>query len=187
MEQAGINFFKIADFDAARRIGKDEPDNSKENWNWINRAPELIKPLPAGSRALRPPSYPVDWYSLGVVLFNLAEGKLPFDNSGSDRKLVTSILSGFNAPSDWKLNHGPFIDLVTKLLQVAADKRLGSSGSSKGTTSGAIEVKSHPFFKCINEVGGWAILESGIAEAIKTMCSKPYKAGSQIACCNPNA
>ena len=179
MEQAGINFFKIADFDAARRIGKGEPDNSKENWNWLNRAPELIKPLPAGSRALDPPGYPVDWYSLGVVLFNMSEEILPFDNSTPDLK-IRSILRGFTPPSGWILNQGPFTVLVTALLQVEAAKRLGS-------IIGAIEIKNHPFFKCINEVNGWIDLESGNAESISTMCSKPYPEGSQEACCDPNA
>lgn len=81
---------------------------------------------------------PVDWWTLGILLFELFYGKTPF--KGSNRKeTFYSILckpATFPVPS-------PLTDLISKLLAKEPENRLGTKG-------GADEVKKHPFFAGLN-------------------------------------
>lgn len=173
--------------DGARLIT--EEDKSILSWDWSNRAPELIRLKRA--KTLNPPSYPVDWYSLGVLLYTLSEKKAPFYSSNRDAQ-IQSILNGFKPPTTWNAKDPQLIDLITRLLRLDTITRLGSSGKYKGSVQGTKDVQNHAFFKCITEYrngskNGWSILKSAKPEDIKKMCGAPSNKDSKEACCDPFA
>ncbi|KAI9336517.1 kinase-like domain-containing protein [Obelidium mucronatum] len=81
----------------------------------------------------------VDYWSLGVMLFDMLTGRPPF--SGNNRKKVMElILKG-------KVTFPPYLtsyakDLLNKLLKKNPAQRLGSNGAQ--------EVKSHSYFRKLN-------------------------------------
>lgn len=86
----------------------------------------------------------VDWWSLGVLFYDMLEGYSPFknwnaqkqDNTGYD---ISIYLKKVHLPA---YHSAESIDLVDRLITIDPKKRLGYKGSH--------EIKSHPFFKNIN-------------------------------------
>ena len=80
----------------------------------------------------------VDWWSLGIVLFELLVGFPPF-NDESPSQIFQNILKG---DIGWPLPPDELSpearDLIQKLLNSTPSKRLGANGAE--------EVKQHPFF-----------------------------------------
>ncbi|GMH23817.1 hypothetical protein Nepgr_025660 [Nepenthes gracilis] len=88
---------------------------------------------------------PVDWWALGVLIYLMLEGDMPFGSWRDNEELDTfaKIARGqFNLPQTLSPEA---IDLITKLLQVDENGRLGSQGPDS--------VKSHPWFKGIDWKG----------------------------------
>lgn len=86
-------------------------------------------------------SFPVDFWSLGAVLFEFLTGVPPF-NRETERETYAAILSG---KCNYSLLEGvsnEAIDLIKKLLVVDPANRLGTKGIS--------EIMSHPWFKDID-------------------------------------
>ncbi|KAL2623032.1 hypothetical protein R1flu_003237 [Riccia fluitans] len=78
---------------------------------------------------------PVDWWTLGVLLYELFYGKTPF--KGVNRK--ETFYNVLCKRADFPGPQSHLTDLLDKLLQKEPDKRLGTNG-------GAEEIKRHPFF-----------------------------------------
>lgn len=77
-------------------------------------APEII--------GLKAYGKPVDWWALGVVVFEMVAGFLPF-TSDTEPILYEKISYGiYKIPNDFSLD---FVDLVKNLLQIDWTKRLG--------------------------------------------------------------
>ena len=80
-----------------------------------------------------------DWWSLGIVLYELVSGDPPF-NSPDLAKLADMICY-----EDIDLPRGiskDLADLILRLTHKLPDRRLGAHGVE--------EVKAHPFFKSVN-------------------------------------
>eukprot|EP01117_Protostelium_nocturnum_P004644 TRINITY_DN1683_c1_g1_i5.p1 TRINITY_DN1683_c1_g1~~TRINITY_DN1683_c1_g1_i5.p1 ORF type:complete len:848 (+),score=314.15 TRINITY_DN1683_c1_g1_i5:765-3308(+) len=81
-------------------------------------------------------SYPVDWWALGVVLFELLCGCPPF--AGDNVQQVFQNVLGLSI--SWDELISPLAkDLISSLLKFKPEERLDAAG-----------VKAHPFFKDIN-------------------------------------
>jgi len=87
--------------------------------------------------------FAVDWWALGVVLFELLVG-IPAFHASSVRGIFSNILSGrIQWPDDVdEAMSAEARDLIQRLLEPDPSKRLGARG--------AAEVKAHPFFRDVD-------------------------------------
>lgn len=100
----------------------------------------------------------VDWWTLGVFLFELLYGKTPFKGPNNETTLLNIISEQLKFP------HNPTRDLeawdtakdlMHRLLTKDPRTRLGS-------TRGSADIKAHPFFKGIN----WPLIRSTVPPEI---------------------
>lgn len=119
-------------------------------------APEVISGKGHGSA--------VDWWTLGVFLYEMLFGRTPFKGAGKESTLTNIITNPLKFPADmsstgraersaadaeqWNAAR----DLIKRLLVKDPRRRLGSS-------RGAADIKKHPFFKNMN----WALIRSAPA------------------------
>ncbi|XP_062181004.1 serine/threonine-protein kinase AGC1-7-like [Phragmites australis] len=107
-------------------------------------APEIIRGEGHGSA--------VDWWTLGIFLYELLHGSTPFKGAGNRATLCNVIEQPLRFPSD---GGGPTAasavarDLIRGLLVKEPQKRIAF-------TRGATEIKQHPFFEGVN----WALVRS---------------------------
>ena len=133
----GQGHIKLADFGLSKKI--------IDKTNTFAGTPEYIAPeilLSVGH------SYSVDYWSLGVVLYEMLAGKPPFSSyDGNFTTIVKLILD--NKPFYPIYFSSEATDLISKLLKSHPKQRLGSNGIA--------EIKNHPYFKKIN----WELLNLG--------------------------
>ncbi|XP_019152852.1 PREDICTED: serine/threonine-protein kinase D6PK-like [Ipomoea nil] len=113
-------------------------------------APEIIKGDGHGSA--------VDWWTLGVFLYELVYGRTPFKGTGNEQTLTNVVLQNLRFPES------PIIsfqarDLIRGLLVKEPENRLGSR-------TGAAEIKRHPFFEGLN----WALIRCAIPPIVPEFC-----------------
>nr|GMD46224.1 serine/threonine-protein kinase KIPK-like [Ipomoea batatas] len=113
-------------------------------------APEIIKGEGHGSA--------VDWWTLGVFLYELLYGRTPFKGAGNEETLANVVLQSLRFPD------GPMVsfqarDLIRGLLVKEPENRLGSE-------TGAAEIKRHPFFDGLN----WALIRCAIPPQVPDLC-----------------
>ncbi|CAK6970187.1 microtubule-associated serine/threonine-protein kinase 3-like [Scomber scombrus] len=82
---------------------------------------------------------PVDWWALGIILFEFLVGDIPFDGNDYDDLFQHVIEDDIVWPEGEAAPSSDAQDLISLLLQKNAEIRLG--------TGGAGEVKAHPFFR----------------------------------------
>ncbi|CAN6330949.1 unnamed protein product [Urochloa humidicola] len=109
-------------------------------------APEIIRGEGHGSA--------VDWWTLGIFLYELLHGCTPFKGAGNRATLCNVIEQPLRFPSDPGAGGGPQAssvakDLIRGLLVKEPQKRIAF-------TRGATEIKQHPFFEGVN----WALVRS---------------------------
>lgn len=108
----------------------DVPENITQEY----LAHEMVMQQPYGKAS--------DWWSLGILLFELLTGFPPF-HSINESELIRQILgSPVKFPSGCCISKEAQ-DFITRLLDRDPTRRLGSHG-------GVAEVKAHAFFKDIN-------------------------------------
>jgi len=82
---------------------------------------------------------PVDWWALGVMLYEFIAGVPPFSGESVEDIFQNILNLRYAFPDDMSPEAR---DLISKLLVINPDERFGSKGAE--------EVKSHPFFQGIN-------------------------------------
>jgi len=130
-------------------------------------APELVKNLPYGQG--------VDWWAVGVMLFEMLTGDPPFyydeeddsDDPDTQEKLDQKILNDeVDIPDDMSLAAAP---IVLKLLMKDPKQRLGSNSSVKA-------VRQHPFFKGID----WKALQEKRVKPPEKVARKPEEDNKRL-------
>ncbi|GAA6063112.1 hypothetical protein JCM10212_002634 [Sporobolomyces blumeae] len=87
-------------------------------------------------------SYPADWWSLGVLLFEMSWGWSPFYAESAVEEYERILKCDIKIPN--KEGYSPELkDLVRKLLNRDPAARIGA-------TSGSNEIKLHPFFSSLS-------------------------------------
>ena len=102
-------------------------------------APEIIKGEGHGSA--------VDWWTMGIFLYELLFGKTPFKGSGNRVTLFNVVGMPLKFPEGNFPASIPARDLIRGLLEKEPGIRLGGK-------RGATEIKQHPFFEGVN----WALV-----------------------------
>lgn len=134
----GKGHIKLSDFGLSKK-------KTLEKTNTFAGTPEYIAPeilLSIGH------DYSVDFWSLGIVLFEMLSGKSPFTSyDGNFTTIVKLILE--NKPFFPVYFSVEATDIISKLLKSHPKERLGTYGFS--------DIKKHVFFKTIN----WDLVSSG--------------------------
>ncbi|KAE8631842.1 hypothetical protein XENTR_v10001321 [Xenopus tropicalis] len=79
-----------------------------------------------------------DWWSFGVVVYEMATGKLPFSPAGTTQEQLETIMS--REPYYPKHVRPELCDFIKQLLKKKAEHRLGVCAN----------VQDHPFFSSVN-------------------------------------
>lgn len=142
---------KITDFGFAKEV-------STVTWTLCGTpdyiAPEVI--------TTKPYNKSVDWWSLGVLIFEMLAGYTPFYDS-TPMKTYEKILSGkIHFPSFF--NHD-VVDLLSRLITADLSYRLGN------LLNGPADIRNHPWF---SEV----VWEKLLAKDIETPYEPPITAGT---------
>ncbi|KAM3273710.1 hypothetical protein ACQJBY_043105 [Aegilops geniculata] len=101
-------------------------------------APEIVSGEGHGSS--------VDWWTLGIFIFELLYGVTPFKGYDNEMTLANIVARALEFPKDPSVSSAAR-DLITALLAKDPARRLGA-------TVGAAAIKRHPFFNGVN----WALL-----------------------------
>lgn len=106
-------------------------------------APEVISGLGHGSA--------VDWWTLGVFLYEMLYGRTPFKGENNEKTLINIIKQPVSFPKVAAVSEEMMRaqDLINKLLVKNPKKRIGSM-------KGSSEIKRHDFFRGVN----WALIRS---------------------------
>lgn len=106
-------------------------------------APEMVRGLVRGGS--KGHSFAVDWWSIGVICFEMLTGTSPFslEDSEANSKSDVSKRIQFSNPPIPKDIGADARDLITRLLCKDPARRLGSR-------RGAIDIKAHRFFNGID-------------------------------------
>ncbi|KAD2393893.1 hypothetical protein R6Q59_013259 [Mikania micrantha] len=97
----------------------------------------------------------VDWWTLGVFLYELLYGITPFKGENNEKTLINILKQPLSFPrigvstSEEYEEMVKVQDLIARLLVKNPKKRIGS-------LKGSIEIKKHEFFKGVN----WALIRS---------------------------
>ncbi|CAN6480317.1 unnamed protein product [Victoria cruziana] len=91
----------------------------------------------------------VDWWTLGVFVYELLYGRTPFKGPDHESTLANIVARALDFPRQPHAS-AAVRDLIARLLVKDPDRRMGS-------TRGAAQVKQHPFFHGVN----WALLRCG--------------------------
>ncbi|CAA7397079.1 unnamed protein product [Spirodela intermedia] len=105
-------------------------------------APEIVKGEGHGSS--------VDWWTLGIFLYELLFGRTPFKGARDEETLVNIVTQDLSYPESPAVTV-PAKELIRGLLVKDPERRLGS-------VRGATEIKRHPFFEGLN----WALIRCTI-------------------------
>jgi len=144
-------YLRLSDFGLACQLDATKKYKTQGRCGtWGYQAPEMLTMKEYGLE--------VDFYSFGVLLYEMLHGKLFWDNNPGDQSSMfsTTVQSRSDTRDlDLEMSHKmrmssdlvaevpDAVNLITGLLQVKVAKRLGYRGSW-------FEVKEHPFFQGVD-------------------------------------
>jgi serine/threonine protein kinase len=134
----------VAEARNPQKGGKTEPRSNSLVGTVEYLAPEVV--LGSGH------SWQVDWWTLGIFLFEIVYGKTPFRSENGGRKEIFYNILTKDPEIPGPMS--PLKDLLQKLLEKDPTQRLG--------TNGADEIKNHPFFSGVQ----W--------DSLQFICRPPY-------------
>ncbi|KAL2832984.1 kinase-like domain-containing protein [Aspergillus cavernicola] len=118
---------KITDFGFAKEV----PDIT---WTLCG-TPDYLAPEVVASKGY---NKSVDWWSLGILIFEMLCGFTPFWDQGSPVKIYQNILQGRVKFPPYL--HSDAVDLLSRLITADLTKRLGN------LHAGPNDIKNHPWF-----------------------------------------
>ena len=127
-------YIKLTDFGLSKMVLNEDNLNNSRNTicgTLEYMAPEIIKGIPYGLSA--------DWFSFGVVLYEMLTGHFPFELKS--RNLEDRNFDEKDIEYPPKMS-SEAKDLISKLLKIEPDKRLGYNSNE--------EIKNSDFFKDID-------------------------------------
>lgn len=148
-------YIKITDFGFSKRLEGPNTLTTSFVGTPEYMAPEmLVKTLRVAGY-----SYSVDWWTLGVFIYESAAGAPPFSGSSLLAIFDRVVRGEFILPDHFSIG---MADLVIRLFEVDPDHRIGCG------RNGAEEIKSHYWFSSIN----WqALIEKKVRPEFVPNCS----------------
>ncbi|XP_032512267.1 cAMP-dependent protein kinase catalytic subunit alpha-like [Danaus plexippus] len=143
-------YLKLCDFGFCKII-------KKKTWTLCG-TPEYLAPEVIMSRGY---TFSVDWWALGVLIFEMGAGYPPFYASDPS-KLYEKILDGVYKCPDTL--YPDCKNLIKLLLQVDPTKRLGS------LNSGVYDIKRHPWF---NDISWQSVLHQRVQAPFVPIAPSP--------------
>lgn len=134
-------YIRLADFGLAKDLNEGEGKGSCGTLEYM--APEIVNSSSGHN-------FEVDWWCLGILMYEMYYGKTPF-LANTRKEILDNILKqepefpDKDGEADTK-NFKNFKSIISKLLRKDPTKRLGHSSKNQG----AKKVKKHSFFKSIN-------------------------------------
>ncbi|KAJ8751597.1 hypothetical protein K2173_016846 [Erythroxylum novogranatense] len=110
-------------------------------------APEIISGQGHGSA--------VDWWTLGVFLYEMVYGRTPFKGENNEKTLINILKQPLVFPRLGVSNSKEFEELV-KVRDIIAKLLIKNPKKRIGCLKGSVEIKRHDFFKGIN----WALIRT---------------------------
>ncbi len=126
-------YLRLADFGMAKKIVNNEKALS------FCGTPEYLAPEIISGEGY---DYNIDWWSLGIILYEMLCGVPPFYAENLDKMYEIIQNTEATFPTDIYLSDEAK-DIINKLLKKNVKNRLGY-------VSGIVEIKNHPFFKSID-------------------------------------
>ncbi|XP_054273170.1 cAMP-dependent protein kinase catalytic subunit gamma-like [Macrosteles quadrilineatus] len=124
-----FGYIKLADFGQCLRV-----DGRDRAWT-LTGTPEYMAPEIINRQGY---DCAVDWWALGVTLYEICAGRRPFKHSNTDKLYKMILEMKFDLPPTFSK---PLTSLVKLLITSSPEKRLGNY------SKGAREVKAHNWFK----------------------------------------
>ncbi|KAG9134232.1 hypothetical protein Leryth_019187 [Lithospermum erythrorhizon] len=122
-------------------------------------APEIVSGEGHGSA--------VDWWTLGIFIYELFYGVTPFRGFDHEQTLANIVARALEFPKEHAIPSSAK-DLISQLLVKDPARRMGS-------TMGASAIKNHPFFQGVN----WALLRCTTPPFVPPQFSKDLLASDE--------
>ena len=137
---------RLTDMGLARNLKRSNPTSACGTPGYM--APEVMREGASYDKA-------ADWWSLGVSLYQMVTGTLPFVDQVREKTHSSSSLLGAIETAELRFPPGLLLgdavqDLIARLLERDPAKRLGSDGGSNKEGGGAHAVRDHAFFADID-------------------------------------